>query len=415
MKAAGVIAEFNPFHNGHAHLLAKARADLSPDALIAVMSGNFVQRGKPAIQDKFVRAGVAVRCGADLVVELPTVFAVNGAGDFAKGGIRILKGLGCAVYLVFGSETCDKERLLKAAEIAAFESPEFSDAVSLHMSKGASYPAAYEAALSDICPDLASFFASRPNDTLAREYLKENIRQDAGLIPYPVLRRGAAHDDDKPDKDGFASASHIRLQLFRFDEDDSLNSNNININNVTDYLPPPSYEAVKKQVRLGKKAQDRYFNLLRYAILSASNEDLALLLGVSEGLENSLKKAVVEAGNTDELILAVKSRRFTFTRIARILAQLLLGITKEIYEEADKNNLAYARVLAFNEKGAELLASCRSTASIPIYTNINRQLLNSVPERALIDIDIRASDIYSIISGRTIYEGSDYVQTPQIV
>ncbi len=446
MTIAGIIAEYDPFHNGHKYLTDCVRAELSPHAVVVVMSGNFTQRGMPAVLDKFTRARLAVECGgADLVLELPTVFAVNGATEFAKGGVRVLKGLGCVTHLAFGSESGNVKALQQAAELSVNEDADFKAKIACFSSKGLSYPAAYAKAFSERFPAFEGLFDNAPNDMLAREYLKQDLLQNAGLTPFAVKRVGAGHDvyggkDQTEDKakdseikseKAFVSASIIRASL----------QNNVDIKHIIDDAPKPVYNALDILSKTGPAArsphslrcrrsslwgcpssrhpfwmqmQSAYFDLLLYKLVTTPESEIANILSAGEGIENNLKEAVKKAETLDELIRTASSKRFTYARVSRVLAQLLLGITKDDYYLADRGDLAYARVLAFNEKGAEVLKTAKETASIPVYSNLNKQLAPDAHERFMLDIDMRSSDIYSILSGNTIYGGSDLVNIPKL-
>ena len=409
MTIAGIIAEYDPFHNGHKYLTDCVRAELSPHAVVVVMSGNFTQRGMPAVLDKFTRAKLAVECGgADLVLELPAVFAVNGASEFAKGGIRVLKGLGCVSHIAFGSESGNAEMLQKAAELTVREDADFKAAIVRFSAGGLSYPAAYAKAFSERFPAFAGMFDGASNDMLAREYLKQNILQEAGLVPFAVKRKGAGHDvygDGDPELEAsyeIASASQLRLSL----------QSDVDIKQIIDYTPAAVSGALKSSDIY--VLYERYFDLLRYKLAISSEADIANVLNAGEGIENSLKEAVKTASSLQELIFVARSKRFTWARVSRVLAQLLLGITKDDYYLADRGELAYARVLAFNEKGADVLKTAKETAKVPVYTNINKQLAPDAHERFMLDIDRRSSDIYSILSKKTLYEGSDLVNIPKL-
>jgi len=424
MTIAGIIAEYDPFHNGHKYLTDCVRAELSPHAVVVVMSGNFTQRGMPAVLDKFTRARLAVECGgADLVLELPTVFAVNGATEFAKGGVRVLKGLGCVTHLAFGSESGNAEALQKAAELSVNEDDDFKAAVQRFSAAGLSYPAAYSRAFSERFPAFKGMFDGASNDVLAREYLKQNILQNAGLVPLAVKRVGAGHDvyggaaqslncGDSVSEE-FTSASRIRIAL----------QNDVDINSIINTMPKSVLDTlIAGDAPLGHPSRNidlrilyhQYFDLLRYKLIISTEAEIANILSAGEGIENNLKEAVKRAETLDELIRTASSKRFTYARVSRILAQLLLGISKDDYCLADRSDLAYARVLAFNEKGADVLKTAKETAAIPVYSNLNKQLIADANERFMLEIDRRSTDIHSILSGKTVYEGSDLVNVSKM-
>jgi len=394
MKAAGIICEFNPFHNGHKYLFDMVRQDINPDALVCVMSGNFVQRGEPAFWDKYTRAKMAVNCGADIVIELPVVYAVNNAKEFASGGIEILNSLGCISHYCFGSESGDAKELLKIAEATLNEDKEFAAIIKAFLGEGISYPKAYEMALNKRFSIETAVDLSASNNILALEYIKSAQRLKSKMTPYTIKRTGSEHDADDASSDN-CSSSYIRKMLLE----------KVDLSRMQ-YAYPSENDGLMYNHFDCSVALDKYFSLVRYSVLRKSAYDLADILEISEGLENKIKKSLLNASDLEELIQLIKSKRYTYARISRILAQIVLGITKEEYSECKK--YPYARVLAFNEKGRELLKELKVSSSVPILTNLNKQdeIAGNLPG---LKFDYFASDIYSIISGKTIYENSDKV------
>ncbi len=396
MRAAGIICEFDPFHNGHKYLLDNVRQDVKPDAVVCVMSGDFVQRGEPALWDKYDRAEMAVLCGADIVIELPVCFSLNAAKEFAKGGISILKSLGIVEALAFGSECGNAQILERIAQRSYKESRGFSDVLKNYLSQGKSYPAAYQSAMQDMFPDLDAGIFTEPNNILALEYLKQNLLQQAGFKPYTVLRLGVRHDDNSF-SGNFASGKHIR----------SLISEEGNITNYFSAFVP---ECIKDKVSDGivplSVINSNLFELLRYKILTSTAEEIAAAPEISEGLENKIKKEILEAENLDDLVFKIKSKRYTYARISRILMQILLEINKSEVEKAgDLKNL---RVLAFNNKGREVINEVERKGNVRLLTNIDKQYFEDNPDFYL-KLDMKAADIYSIISSRNIYRKNDMV------
>lgn len=401
MKVVGIVAEFNPLHNGHKYLIDSVRKELNPDAVVVVMSGNFVQRGMPAIQDKFTRANLTIEAGADLVFELPVCYSTCNASLFAKGAIAILKGLGCVTHIAFGSESGNMDLLTSAAELSAHETPEFKESISAFLSEGLSYPAAYEMAFRTLYPELSIDFIDSPNDVLAREYLKQNIIQDAGLVPFVIKRIGAGHNQPIMESDVFASGSALRQAIL----------NGGSRLDVYVNIPDFAIDALDKSC-LNRNNYNTYFNLVRYVIASKTEEEISNTLGVSEGLEYKLKTAIQNANSLDELIAAVKSKRHTYAKISRVLSHLVLGITNEAFKEIDSADL-YGKLLAFNDVGQQVLNSIKKTASIPIISNVNKQSMDNEAINKAIKYDLFANDVYSIIANKNIYESSDHVNIPR--
>lgn len=402
IRAAGVIAEFDPFHNGHKYLLDTVHAKLPSHALVCVMSGNFVQRGNPAICDKYTRAKAAVLCGADLVLELPFVYAVNSAQYFAEGGVKVLKAAGCDA-IAFGSESGDLARVQRAAELSAEESGEFKERLRAELKTGTSYANAYSAALSLVDP-ASDGLRDTPNDLLAAEYLKQNILQGAGLEPLCVKRFGAMHDAEKGTEPGFSSASAIRANLGKG-----------NKKNIIVDLPEAVHELALSTRFYGKVDKHRYFQIIRYSLMSAGSDKLSGIYCMNEGLENAFTGACLKAPSTNDLIMAVKSRRYTYARLARLLVYTVCGLSAEDASLMLSSPLPYIRPLAFNERGAAVLKAVRERGETAVISNVNRYEPASLAAERMLHSDMMASDIYSIITGISLYDGSDRVRSPFVL
>ena len=342
MKACGIIAEFDPFHNGHRYLLEQARAS-GATHIAVVMSGNAVQRGMPAFFDKFARAENAVTNGADIVLELPAPFSCSNAEIFARSGVSALAALGEGVIerLVFGSETEDTGLILSAAEAA--ESLRSSEAVAELIREGKSSPAAVaEVCRKEYGEDIASVL-SNPNSTLAAEYCRALKSIAPRIEPFAVKRKGAAHDSF--DISGsFASGSAIR-EMIAAGKD------------VTGFMPPISGEYC---------SYDKTDSIFLYRLITASREELLSLPDMSEAAaDRILKTAEGSFTSAEGFLMACKSKNITLARLRRAALHLVLGVRKE-----DIAPLPYVRILAFNERGRELLAAGEHT--LPIDTSLAR-------------------------------------------
>ena len=372
MSLVGIVGEYNPFHRGHEYLINSARAMTSADLLVSVMSGDFTQRGTPAVFDKWKRAELAVRGGINLVLELPQIYAVSHAGDFALAGVRLLDCIGCD-YIAFGSECGDEKLLGELAELVSYIEGPRRDIIKLLMEDGISFPEAREAAVRTINPqiDITPMFSS--NDILGIEYLKAIRKIDSYIVPLVVKRMGDNH---------LVSASRIREEL-------------------------------KKNPETKKRLEDMegsYFNLLRTLILEKSVEELEDIPSAGEGLGNKLKNEVRYASSIDDLIGRVKSKRYTYTRISRLLAQMAIGMTRSAIS-GDSDGL-YIRALAFDEKGAEILRRLHDEdIEIPIIDGVTR-INDNRGLRHSMDVTIRAGDVYNIIQGADMYKESDFVKKP---
>ena len=346
MKIVGIICEYNPFHQGHKYMLDKLRAELNPDAVVCVMSGNFVQRGMPAMWDKYERAQFAIEKGIDLVIELPTWYAVNSAKEFAKGGIYVLRSLG-VTDIAFGSECGDIKLLKEAAEFT--ENAEFKEKLQAFFDEGNSYPSAYAKASENPIFD-------GPNNILGVEYLRQLALQKSRIKAHTYKRFYGV------------SAEQIRSDIK-------------NGKRLAFSYPLPDWTPV---------TDERLFAMVRTKLLTTPKEELANVLEMSEGLENRLLEAVVTAKNLDDLILKAKSKRFTYARISRILIQMVLGMNKNNAPKAPKT----FKILAFNETGREVLRKIKARGQVKFGVN---------------NFDEYASSIYSVICGRNIYDHSDKV------
>ncbi len=397
MKAAGIIAEYNPFHKGHLHHIAETRVISGCDAVVAAMSGNFVQRGMPAVWDKWTRAEHALKSGADLVIEIPVMYCLSDAGRYASAGVRLLESLGQTEWISFGSESGDTAALTETAEFIRQNRQRIDEGIRLMRKEGFSYPAAREKVFTELGgPRSAAGLSGSPNDILGLEYILAMEKS----VPLAVRRQGAGYHETA-DADGLMSATGIR-KLMRDGGD---------IRNCT---PACVAEETKKRSVFSRgSAEERVLmDLLRFSVLNSSAEAIDECPSGGEGLGNLLKSNIRRAGSPDELIMSVKSKRYTYTRISRLCMQVLLGISR------DGSLPGYIRVLGFTEKGRQLLAEIRNleTASLPVITNINKEahVLND-SSRRMLEKDVHAADIYNLIRGSDIDACSDYRHMPVIV
>lgn len=378
MNIGGVIAEYNPFHAGHQYQLARMRKS-GVDRIAVIMSGNFVQRGDVAIQSKFARARAAVQCGADLVIELPTPYALASAERFAYGGVFLLDALGCVNTLSFGCE--DTDITLFRQICAELRSAETDQLIREYLKEGISYPAARGKAIGARLGEHARELLERPNNILAIEYLKAIEETDANFNILPILRQGAAHDSDDREGD-FLSASEIRRIVSAGEQPGNL------------AIPSVSMDSLFDDIQNGRAPAD-IKNLERtilYALRMMTAEELRRLPDVSEGLEGRILKAAQTSVSLPELLAKIKSKRYPLARIRRIILCALLGITHEALQSPPP----YLRVLACNANGFDILRIARDTAKLPIVMKtadvrtLNRQA-QSVFER-----ECRCDDIYAL-------------------
>ena len=388
-KSVGIIAEYNPFHNGHLHHLKKSIEVTNAEISIVAMSGNFVQRGQVAIADKWKRAEAAIRCGADLVVEIPAIFACNSAPYFAKGGVEILENLGID-YLSFGSESGNIDELKSISQEIKLRGVEIENYIQQATKEGLSYPRAREDAIRELIGNDAGELINNPNNILALEYLK-NV-ENAEVVT--IKRQGPGYND--LDVSGeLASATAIRY-LMEEKED------------VTALMPAESASAILCENR---PSEETLFKMICQKVLTTGAEELDEICAGGEGLGNKLKNCIRRVSSYEALIEELKSKRYTRTRIERFLIQTLL----DIKNVDDMPN--YIRVLAFNKKGSAYLKSIKKLeiCKLPIITNINKELEDYPEIKATVEKDILAADIYNLLTDRDLYKYSEFVLKPFVM
>ncbi|MGL5206458.1 MAG: nucleotidyltransferase [Acidaminococcaceae bacterium] len=400
-NCVGIVAEYNPFHNGHAYHLSVTRELVGDAPVIAVMSGNFVQRGLPALTDKWSRSSIAIQNGIDLVIELPAVFALRSAEHFARGAIKILESTGCVTHLSFGCETSDINLLQDAAEISASN----LSSTQCEMAKGVSYAAALGNFLSKANPLLAKV-VEQPNNILAIEYLKQINRQKTKMIPIPVNRHSAMYKD-REISGNIASATAIRHEFLKNGLDSDIAS--------TVSLPTfATLLQLNSAKRLGYK-QENLDVVLSYVLKQLSPADIAKFSECSEGLENKMAKAA-KAANWSEAISIIKSKRYPETRINRLLLQILLSSQEATFKSAISENPSYLRVLAFNNRGRKLLKAMRNTATLPIIIKLDKNILRREEKSdeftSSLKIDISATNLFSVLQGSSLPYPADFKTSP---
>lgn len=403
MKVLGIISEYNPFHKGHQYHLEESRKASNADYVVSVMSGNFVQRGEPAMADKWFRAKSAVESGVDLVIELPFVFACNSAEYFAYGGVSILDGLGCVDTLSFGSENGNIDELLEIAKLLVEEPDDLKKALKKHLDAGLSYAKAWENALEENHVKNASAVLRGPNNILALEYLKVMLKTYSTMEPITIPRIGTHHNSDEIGYD-YSSATALRKKYY---DQGSLEG-------LDQFMPESSYNnyaRIKESVNIQLKD---LFPVVTAQILKASRNELRNILSVTEGLENKIKNEIRNAEDMDELIEKINSKRYANSKIQRMMVHILANLDKDTMQHIMENRIIYARILAMNDNGAKLLKIIKKEkcSKIPIITNINKDLKDDSLEWTALNYDILATDLYNLSSGNNLYAGADYVRKP---
>ncbi|QEY34263.1 nucleotidyltransferase [Caproiciproducens galactitolivorans] len=386
MLTAGIVSEFNPFHRGHAALISRTREE-GATHIVAVMSGNFVQRGEPAILSKWARTRQALLNGVDLVLELPLPWALSGAETFAFGGVFLLDALGVDI-LSFGSECGRIDELQSAAK--ALNSSSFRDAIKNEIKNGATFAKARQNAMSQIDGE-ASRLLREPNNILAIEYLKAVDRLHSKVIPFTIQRIGAAHDAQDAVND-IASASKIRKCMHTGES-------------FAAWMPENAAEIALREIKAGSAPVS--IGTVERAILAKlrgmSREEFASLPDISEGLENRIYDASRQACSLDELYSLIKSKRYTHARIRRIVLSAFL----ELDSSLNKRVPPYLRVLGFNKRGTEILHSRKSSVKLPIVTNTSDILSLDNDGKSVLELESRATDLYSLCSSQAAPCGRD--------
>ncbi len=377
----GVIAEYNIFHNGHKYQLDEIKK--RSDAVVAVISGSFVQRGDVAVCDKWARARIALLNGADLVLELPVCYALNAAPGFAEGGVGILDSLGVVDSICFGSECGDIDRISAAALLLENETKEISDKIKKYSAKGMSYPSAVTKAYGGVIPE---DILSEPNNILALEYVRAIYRRGSEITPFTVKRQGAEHDAVTA-RGNTASASALRSGIKNGDD-------------ISAYIPYPISE-LGDNFPFDASSLDIAL-LSRLRTMSAG--ELKNINEVSEGIENRIIACARDARSMDELTALVKNKRYTESKIRRILFGALIGFTKDIYTREPQ----YIRVLGMNKTGTDILRRAKKTCAIPIITK-TADFRDISPQFAL---DLRATDVAMLCAPADTRGGKDFTTPP---
>lgn len=391
-RVIGVVAEYNPFHNGHYYHLQATKEITGAEYCVAVISGNFTQRGDTSIVNKWAKAYMAICGGADLVIELPTVYSISSAENFASGAVKILDNLKVVDAISFGAEANDLATLNNIANVLYEEPKAYTNILSHELKKGISYPAARENALMMYLNDIKRYAntLSSPNNILAIEYLKALKIQKSKLEPIMIRRKKVYYNDNKI-VDDFASATAIR-KLLQGGE----------YANLRKVIPRSSYTIIGQESRKGGMVLSlaKYEKEIIYALRKMTVEEIADLPDVSEGLQFAIKNAANEANNLKDLISNIKSKRYTQTRIQRILLYALLGIDKKLMENSRKV-VPYVRVLGFTQKGKSLLSEIsRRNPKLNIITSLKKYMdQNQNKNKVLAEMlekDIFATDVYTL-------------------
>lgn len=399
MNITGIITEYNPFHNGHLYHLREAKKNTNADAIICVMSGNFVQRGGPAIIDKWKRTEMALNNGVDLIIELPTYYAVSSAEFFAKGSVSILHNLGIVNNLFFGSECGDVDKLTALSKILVNEDTQLKSLIKEHLAKGDTFAKAREKSLIQYLKDEeVNNIITSSNNILGIEYIKSILRLNSTITPSTLKREGSNYND-KNLSNSFSSATAIRELL----------KNKNSLENLKNLIPKESYEIFSKlqDENYPLVFDEDMFKFIKYKI-QTNCINFNNLYEITEGLENKLIKEITSSNSYEDFILKVKSKRYTYSKISRILTHIYLGLDSNTFLNIDNPNNLYARVLGFNNRGREVLSLIKRNSSIPLITKVPRFTNNP-----LLQFDIQATAAYANLNNK-INPNKDYLQSPII-
>ncbi len=415
MKILGIIVEYNPFHNGHLYHLSKAKEITKADYTIAVMGGNFLQRGEPAIINKWARTKMALNAGVDLVIEIPFVFSTQDANAFAFGAVKLLDSLQIVDYLCFGCETNDLNILNPISNFLHSEPPRFKEMIKHNCKNGYEFPKARAQALYEyhkvlginglekIPPVELDWALKHPNNILAIEYIKHLTNLNSKIKPITIQRMGASYHQ-KNIEGKISSATSIRNEILS-----SLTSCKTNLfapdNKIKSTIPLSCFPILEKELREGRcpvtfdSYQQSIFTILR----KTSLEDISRIHGVTEGLENRIKKASLRSYNIEQLINSIKTKRYTRTKIQRIILHIMMNLTKEDTTIFNECGPLYARILGFSKKGKTLLRTIKKSSSMPLISKLSNYLRQTISAGGdniqkrlinMLDYDVLSTDLY---------------------
>lgn len=375
MKIVGIIAEFNPFHNGHKYLIKKAKEVTGADTVLCIMSGSFTQLGNIALVDKIKRAKIALQNGVDVVLELPTIYSTASSEYFARGAVTILNSLHCIDYLCFGSETADIEELKQIANKLIFNDKAIWESITDELRNGLSFAVSRQNAISKFLTQYETDISSLSNNILAIEYIKTLIELKSTIVPIAIKRT---------EQENVTSATNIRNLLEKKEY-------------VGNYIPGvlPENLVFNKEM----------YTLLKYTIVSKGVNYISKINEVTEGLENKIYSELNNSKSYDEFIQNIKSKRYQLSKIKRIMINILLDITKEDFISLNTDSNVYAHILAIKEdRKKEILSYMNQYANIPILTSINDDVIKNLSTTVgnSISLDIQSTNIHSIISNENI-------------
>ncbi|MEN6350128.1 MAG: nucleotidyltransferase [Syntrophomonas sp.] len=415
MDVLGIVAEFNPFHNGHLYLIEKAKEQKVFAATVVAMSGNFVQRGEPALGDKWTRAEMALRCGADLIIEIPFCFAARSAYHFARGALQLLSRTGVVTHLAFGTEQGNLAMLQSIAKIITHEPEAYKTILKKYISQGLNYPLSRSLALQEFTGKSEGKLQEAllgPNNILAIEYLHALEEENLPLIPFTVTRQGKSYHSN--DLSLYSSATAIRNALLE----------NKPLKAVASAMPPQCQQILQREISRGRLPvrPDSLEQAVLVKLRSSSTDSLKDIYEVSEGLEYRIKEAANSCGSLEELRQFIKSKRYSLSRINRILLYSLFSLSKNQVSSFDKHGPLYLHILGFSSQGQEILQEIKIKSQVKIfsrgsemkrtYENTKGSVLGD-----MIALDVYAGDIFSLLfpAPSVRQAGRDFTTSPVII
>ena len=397
MNILGIIVEYNPFHNGHLHHINESKKLTNSDKCIAVMSGNYVQRGMPALCDKYLRTEMALKNGVDIVIELPVYYATASADYFASASIDILNSIGIVDSLCFGTELGNLKKIYDCAHILLSEPDIFKKSLKKSLDTGVSYPKARQQALSFVLQEDCDFL-SNPNNILGLEYVKALIKTSSNIKAYAIKRHISAYHSTSIEK-SISSATAIRKALNQHNYDGVLQSTPENIGKLL------------IQIHQDKKTlsdMDSLSHIFHYILRTSSSSDLKNILDISEGLENRILSASEKNFEISKILTYLKCKRYTLTKLQRCILHILLNISKnDMLNYNYHGGAQYIRVLGFRKDSASLLKEIKNRSSLPLVTNIKDAYKNlNALGISMLSKEIHTSDIYYLAQEKYSYSPS---------
>ena len=418
MNLLGLVVEYNPFHNGHKYHLEKSKEITNATHTVAIMSGSFLQRGEPALFDKYTRAEIAVKNGVDLVIELPTLYACQSAEIFSHGAVATLNSLNCVNSLCFGSEEGNIDILQTISEILVKEPSDFKTTLKNFLDEGIVFPVARSKALYEyiknnhlleLSEDELQQVLNSSNNILGIEYIKSLIKLNSSIKPYTITRIASKYNSTDIESN-ICSATAIRNSL----------KDNTDLKLIENVVPLHTFNEINHKINTNFNPVFDYmfYNLLSSTIIR-DVDNLTKYFEVNEGIENKIYSNVFTSKNLEELINSTKSKRYTMTKIKRTLNNILLGINRDdVIKVKDLDRVPYIRILAFNNKGREIIKKIKTSSDIEIITKFSK--ISHVDDPifdTLIKYDLKSSNMYNLIyykNNRNLLKGPmDYYLSPK--